>query len=255
MKIHYEISHSRLSDAPWVILINGLFANLNSWDQSIDDLTQCFNVLRYDCRGQGKSQKPDSPYHLKDHVEDLEALVSELELKSFFLVGISNGGRIAMLYSKLFSEKVLGQVIADSYDLIDGELNERLSTWKQANQLGGNELRFEVTTPWIFGNTFISQNKKLLSYFKDMAKKNDEKVVDHLITGALNTEINLHKENTRSLILVGEEDILTPLKIHQRINDGYIDSQLRKVPGGHASLLENPQIFTNEIIPFLKECV
>ncbi|MCP4914793.1 MAG: alpha/beta fold hydrolase [Oligoflexia bacterium] len=255
MNIHFETTLTKKEDAPWVILINGLFANLNSWDQIVDELSLEFNILRYDCRGQGQSFKPDCPYLLADHVDDLARIVNKLDLEKFFLVGISNGGRIAMQYSKKFQQKVIAQVIADSYDKIDIELEEKLKTWKQANLLGGNELRFEVTTPWIFGKTFIAKNQALLTYFKEMAKKNDVKVVDNLISGALKTNILLDKEKTRSLVLVGIEDILTPMEIQQRIQSGYVNSQLKKVPGGHASLLENPQIFTNEIIPFFKDCI
>lgn len=56
-----------------------------------------------------------------------------------------------------------------------------------------------------------------------------------------------------TLVLVGEEDELTPPEVAQEIADGITDSRLAVVPGsGHLSTLEAPDAVTAELVAWLK---
>ncbi|MBT4790789.1 MAG: alpha/beta fold hydrolase [Halobacteriovoraceae bacterium] len=253
MKLHYQINNSHESTKPWLVLINGLFANLDSWSNTVGDLEDHFRVLCYDCRGQGKSPKPPGPYLLEEHVDDLFELLRDLKIDKCFIIGISNGGRIAMLFSKKFPAMVLAQVLADTYSHISELMKLKLLSWKEANKIGGPMLRFSVATPWIWGESFIEDKPELIEYYRKRASIEKTDVVNALIDGALESDIDLESECTPTLMLAGEEDLLTPVSTHQEMIKNYQQGKYLTIKGGHASLLEYPQTFKQIVIPYIKE--
>lgn len=252
MKLNYKIENIEDSLKPWLVLINGLFADLRSWENCVTDLTENFRVLRYDCRGQGKSPKPEGPYLLEDHTDDLLKLLNELGIEKCFLLGISNGGRIAMNFSHLYPQRVIAQVIADSYAKLTNILKIQLNSWLKANQTGGGSHRFEVAAPWVWGRSFLENNEKLYNFYKNKANESDLKVIDSLISGAMQTDISLKDEKTPTLLLAGDEDLLTPIKTHKEILQNYHNGTFIEIKGGHASLLEYPENVKNVALPFME---
>ncbi len=63
------------------------------WDEQFQLFAQRFRVIRYDVRGYGKSDRPQSNF---SDYKDLYSLLNHLKVKSTNLVGVSNGGRIAL---------------------------------------------------------------------------------------------------------------------------------------------------------------
>src|SRR3954453_12973632 len=78
-----------------IVLVNGLADDLETWILQMDDLLGAgYRVLRFDNRGVGQSSKPEGPYTTRLFAEDTKALVDELGVREFHLVGVSMGGMI-----------------------------------------------------------------------------------------------------------------------------------------------------------------
>lgn len=253
MKLHYQTENLAERNKPWIVLINGLFTSLQSWDTIVPMLTPYFRVLRYDCRGQGESPKPTGPYTLEQHTEDLLELLNDLQIPKCSLLGISNGGRIALNFSKLYPERVRLQIVADTYYQVSDLMRMKLESWKDANRQGGPLLRFAVASPWIWGESFLNENKELVAFYKKRAGLVEDYVIDALIDGALDGKIDLNQEEIPTLMLVGDEDLLTPLKHHQEMISFFSNGRLSVVKGGHASLLEYPHSIEETVIPYIKD--
>src|SRR5512146_623635 len=83
-----------------VVLVNGLADDLETWILQMDDLLAAgYRVLRFDNRGVGSSSAPPGPYTTRLFAEDTKALVDELGLSDFHMMGISMGGMIAQEYA------------------------------------------------------------------------------------------------------------------------------------------------------------
>ncbi len=91
--IHYRLE----GEGPeTVVLVNGLADDLETWVLQMEDLLGAgYRVLRFDNRGVGLSAKPQGPYTTRLFAEDTKALVDELGVSDFHLVGVSMGGMIA----------------------------------------------------------------------------------------------------------------------------------------------------------------
>ncbi|MCF8058558.1 MAG: alpha/beta hydrolase [Bacteriovoracaceae bacterium] len=255
MQLNYKIENIEDKNKPWLIFINGLFAGLNSWDESVPYFTDEFRVLRYDGRGQGDSPRPVGAYQLKHLVEDLKNLVDSLNIDKASLVGLSNGGRIALEFANLYPRYVTNIVASDTYDEPSPLLQLKLKSWLDANRKGGPIHRFEVATPWIWGETIIQQRPELLDFYRERAGLEKVHVIEGLIEGAIEDHrIDITNIHCPTLLIVGREDLLTPPFMHERMLKKLTQGALKIVPGGHASLLEYPLTLKNTVLPWLLEC-
>ena len=102
--------------------------------------------------------------------------------------------------------------------------------------------------------SFNSKSELILAY-REKAESLRPHVVKALIAGALDTKINVSKLSVKTLLVVGREDLLTPVFIHEKMLSKISNAQLAVVDGGHASVLERPNIMEKTILPWLLELV
>lgn len=256
LELNYHIQKSTKESANWLILVNGLFATLESYNDVVHQLGDEFHILRYDCRGQGKSPRPEGIYSLENHVTDLHDLVEELDIINFSMIGLSNGARIALEYSRRHPARVSGVVACDTYDKPSELLKLKLQSWLKAFEEGGAYHRFDVATPWIWGETVVNKRPELVAAYRERAEELEEKVLRGLVLGAMEGDIRLEDIQCPIYFIAGKEDVLTPPYLHEKMLSSCRESsykhRLRIVAGGHASILEFPQTVKTEIVPFLR---
>lgn len=68
-----------------------------TWGKVIDGLKENYHCIAYDQRGWGSSDKSAASYTIKDLADDAQALIQELALKRYVLIGHSMGGKAAQL--------------------------------------------------------------------------------------------------------------------------------------------------------------
>jgi pimeloyl-ACP methyl ester carboxylesterase/DNA-binding CsgD family transcriptional regulator len=69
-------------------------------------LAQRLQVIRFDCRGLGLSDREVSDISLEARISDLDAVADKLGLKTFALAGIEGGGNLAAAYAQARPERV-----------------------------------------------------------------------------------------------------------------------------------------------------
>jgi len=85
------------------------------WRHWIRELSRYHTLVRYDERGCGLSDWNVDEFSLDAWVRDLEAVVDGLELERFPLLGISQGGPIAIAYATRHPERVSHLILHGSY--------------------------------------------------------------------------------------------------------------------------------------------
>ena len=110
---HYQLNGRE--DAPTVVLVHGFSVPYYVWDPTFDALIDAgFRVLRYDLYGRGYSDRPDVEYNLDLFTEQLEQLLSALNIdKPLSLVGLSFGGPVVARFANQHPEQVRGLVFFD----------------------------------------------------------------------------------------------------------------------------------------------
>lgn len=167
-------------------------------------------------------------------------------------MGLSNGGRVAMEYTRRFGENVKGLVACDTYDIPTPMMKAKLGSWLHAFEVGGGTHRFDVATPWIWGEDVFNDKSELLLSYRENANNVPAHVVRGLIGGAMETTIDISQINCPTLFVVGREDLLTPPFLHEKMVKKVKHAKLEIAPGGHASLIERPTIMDNQILPWIE---
>jgi 3-oxoadipate enol-lactonase len=103
-----QLYYERSGTGPSVVLLHSGFLDRRQWDPQFDRYASQYTVVRYDIRGHGRSSKPVAPYVDAD---DLRAVLDHLSLGDSFLIGDSNGARIAAGLAAGAPERVRGLVL------------------------------------------------------------------------------------------------------------------------------------------------
>ncbi|WP_084506238.1 MULTISPECIES: alpha/beta fold hydrolase [Amycolatopsis] len=85
------------------------------WAHWLDGLARRHTLVRYDERGCGLSDWDIGEFRFDDWVDDLELVVDGVGLDRFPLLGISQGGAVAIAYAVRHPERVSRLVLAGAY--------------------------------------------------------------------------------------------------------------------------------------------
>ena len=91
INIYYEIHGS----GEPLVLINGLGYDLWMWHKMVPGLAEQFQVITFDNRGSGQTDKPPGPYSAQLLAGDLAGLLEGLNIKRAAVMGHSMGGFVA----------------------------------------------------------------------------------------------------------------------------------------------------------------
>lgn len=85
------------------------------WRHWIHELSERYRLLRYDLRGSGLSEPDAGSADIETWVEDLDAIVDAAGLERFSLLGVCQGGAIALAYAALRPERVNRLILYGGY--------------------------------------------------------------------------------------------------------------------------------------------
>ena len=95
-----------------LVLIMGLGGGSSLWWRQVAFFSPEYQVITFDSRGVGRSEKPDTPYSMDMLVDDAAGLMETLGIASAHVYGVSMGGMVAqelaLRHPKLVSSLVLG---------------------------------------------------------------------------------------------------------------------------------------------------
>jgi 3-oxoadipate enol-lactonase len=99
----YSVNNIRLfvreqgQGAPALVFLHFYGGSSQTWQAVTDQLQARYRCLAYDHRGWGLSDKPATGYGIPELAADATALLAQLGLTSYVLVGHSMGGKVAQL--------------------------------------------------------------------------------------------------------------------------------------------------------------
>lgn len=109
--IYYQI-HSDNRDKPWVLLIHGLFGNLDNLSGLRRQLSASFQVLSIDLPDHGKSAFSDI-FSFEGYASKIATLLEQLNVSLTCAIGHSLGGKVAMTLALTYPEKISHLVVID----------------------------------------------------------------------------------------------------------------------------------------------
>jgi pimeloyl-ACP methyl ester carboxylesterase len=252
-RIHYERAGAGFP----LILLHAGIADSRMWEPQVAAFAQKFDVIRPDQRGFGKSELPPTPW---SPVDDLLALIDNLDLKPAHLVGCSMGGGLAIDFALDHPDRISKLVLVGS-------------------AIGGFELRpehahlFAAVAAARKAGDLEAMNEGMLHLFLDGPERPRGYVAEPL--RALFLDMNaiavradfdkappaqnvlairrLHEITAPALVIVGDKDVVPVLEAADLLVDSIPNARKAIIhDAAHLPNLEHPEEFNRLVVDFLR---
>jgi pimeloyl-ACP methyl ester carboxylesterase len=260
INIYYEIHGS----GEPLVLINGLGYDLWMWHKMVPGLAGHFQVITFDNRGSGQSDKPVGPYTAQLLADDLAGLLGALDIKQAAVMGHSMGGFVAQALVLSRPELVSKLILSDTNFGGPNHIpvtQEALAVLMDMQADPVERLRRGIVVSC--GPGFAEANPDEV---EEWVAHRIQNPVDHqgyqaqlaiglsLSTVEVSFEPRLKDVQAPTLILFGEDDKVVPPGNADLLASEISGSQVKILPGaGHFFPLEVPDEANGIIIDFLKQ--
>lgn len=236
-----------------VVMAHGVLLDHRMFDAQRRVLSDRYRVIVYDHRGQGRSEAPRHGYDMDTCSEDAAALIAALGAAPCHFVGLSQGGfvglRLAARYPKLVRTLSLLSTSAEH------EPRERARRYFWLNlgvDLFGPPVAFRAVSTTLFGRTFLAdparaaERERWFAHLAALPRRITRATRGVFARADVTTE--MMKILCPTMVLVGDEDVLTPLVCAERVMTGIRNCELVRVPHcGHSSSIEAPDAVTQAL--------
>jgi 3-oxoadipate enol-lactonase len=251
--LNYELDGEK--DAPVVVLSHSLGSSLDMWAPQRTVLEARHQVLRYDMRGHGHSDAPESVYSLEQLGEDVVGLLNALSISRVHFVGLSIGGMIGQVLALNHAERLRSLVLCDTSAYLPPAalpiVQERIAT---ARTRGLQGLVDGTLERW-FTPSYLKRNPPSVAVIRNqfLATSVAGYIGCSEAIGKLNFLERLPQITLPTLIMVGAEDPGTPVAASEAIHERIRGSKLTVLPSAsHLSNIEQADQFNSHLLAFLE---
>lgn len=244
-----------------LVLIHAGIANRRIWDDQFTFLAQHYRVIRYDVRGFGNSHTVETGSITYSDHQDLHSLLKLLGVERAFVLGVSNGGRIALDFTLAHPDMVQALVPICSalggYEFTD-EATEQKDAAADTALANGDiaqavelNLQLWVDGPW---RTAAQVNpiarERVREMLTQLCHQPEDTGERQSLEPAAITHLN--EIGVPTLVISGDQDVPDMLTIADLLAAGISGAEKVVMPGvAHLPNLEKPEEFNQIILDFL----
>ena len=239
-----------------LVLLHAFPLNARMWEPQLALAAHGWRVVAPHFRGfdGGIGDPPAST--VDDYAGDVIDLLDALHVEDAVVGGLSMGGYVAFAMLRLAPRYVRGLILADTRSQADTP--EGVAGRKRMLQLlaeKGPAAVADEMIPKLLGASTRANRPELADRVRALALSNPPEAIAGgiraLMTRPDSTPL-LRTIHCPTLIVVGEEDTLTPPALSEEMHRAIAGSELIIVPGaGHLSSFEQPDAFNSALAAFL----
>ncbi|MBU2712997.1 alpha/beta fold hydrolase [Zooshikella harenae] len=238
-----------------VVLLHGAGAGAVTWYPSISAIAEKFHVIAPDIVGYGESDKPSGAYDRPYFSAWLKGFLSALKITKAHIVGLSQGGAIALQFALDYPDLVDKLVLVDA-----GALGAKPSFMPFLGMLWMNSAPSRLANSFFSRYLLFKPEKRdpnhgyySIEVLKQKGGKNAFTQGRGSAVSAIPEE-SLQQIKSETLIIWGENDQLFSVE--------YGETAARIIPNatfyriqeaGHLSLMDQPEIFNKALLDFLND--
>jgi pimeloyl-ACP methyl ester carboxylesterase len=253
LKLAYQIQ----GKGPPLVLLHGGVTDSRSWRKQIEELSDNFQVIAWDAPGCGKSSDPPENINLGDYADYLYTFLQEIGAENPHLAGLSFGAGLAIEFYRKYPHIPKTLILASAYAGWAGSLSpdiveERLKKGIEQSEMPAGQ----VVDSWIPGlfsdlasDAIKEETATIMSDFHPSGMRT-------MLIAFANADLREVLPNIRipTLLLYGEKDQRSPLKVAESLHKSIPTSRLVVIPkAGHACHAEAPEAFNAEVRKFIYE--
>jgi len=249
--LEYAVS----GDGPALLLLHAFPLGLFMWDAQAEALA-AHRVIRFDARGFGLSDPGQGPLTMERIADDGAALLEHLGVAKAVVGGCSMGGYAALAFVRRHPQRLAGLVLQDTRAGADTEEAKAGRATLAAKVLAeGASAAVSAFLPKLLGETTKRERLALVTGLEErILATSPQAIADalHGLAARPDSGPTLATVRVPTLVLVGEEDVLTPPADSEAMAAAIPGARLEVVPrAGHLANLERPDAVNAALLAFL----
>ena len=235
-----------LGEGPPVVFLHPFPTNHEFWMPIARTLCARYRVILPDLRGHGDSGIGEGPATMEKHATDLARFMDSAGVGRAPLIGVSIGGYALFEFWRRSRGRVAALALCNTKASADTP-EVRAARLQAANDVleRGTEPFFDGMIPRLLGKTTREARPDLVNSALTMMRKmspEDVALVQRGMAERPDSVPTLKTINVPTLVITGDEDILTGVNEAQLIHQHTSGSRLRVIPrAGHFSPWERPE--------------
>ena len=253
-RIDYRIAGR--SDGEPLLCLQGLGADHRGWIAQRRALGARHRLLLVDNRGVGASERPPGPYDLEVMAADALAVLDDAGVADAHVLGASMGGVLAQVLAVRAPERVRSLVLACTACRHHDWRLELLTEWREVADARGMADLSQVAARWLVGPRMLRRVRRVLDLVApvalDVPAASFVAQIDAIVAMSDALRFELTEVAVPTLVLVGSQDVLTPLGDSEEIAELIPGAELAVVRGGaHGFMVEQAGAFNRTVLDFL----
>lgn len=239
-----------------LVLLNGVTQTAMRWQNIARTLSERFQVLTYDARGQGRSEVGTHVFTLDLHADDLAALLDKLEVPAANLVGFSHGARVALGFARRYPARVNKLVLCGVTAEPSALARTTYRSWFEVLRRAGLEAMVWCAVPSVVGERYLRGNEPFLDHFVRIAVgENCDAGIRAMLEGILHTYPPIAElaevVSAPSLCMSGSEDRLVRPAGAKKLACAMGGKYVEVKACGHYVPMEDPEAFCDLTLNFM----
>lgn len=241
-----------------VLLVSGLGGAASWWQPNLQAFAGRYQVVLHDHRGTGRSTAYEGAYSVEMLADDLLAVMDELGLRRAHLVGHSTGGAIGQVLAARAPDRVASLVLYASWAVLEPQMKACLELRRSVLRALGPEDYHRATPIFLYPPRHVRDHAPLIEQeiAAAIGASPPASILDARVTGILDFDGRpyLSKIRCPTLVLVAQDDILTPPYSSELLHEGIAQSRLSVLGyGAHGLSRTDPRNFEAAVLDFLAE--
>lgn len=239
------------------LLLHAFPLDSEMWEPQFESLGERFRLIAPDFQGFGQSDVVEdrSTYSMDTFAAQAKGALDDAGVSTVVVAGLSMGGYAAFAFWRSYRDTVAGLVLADTRAEADAPENieKRTSQQEAVGEKGPGAL-----TDGLLGALLSESTRtKKPEVVEQVRNFMDNPAAGYI--GALeamktrpDSVADLATINVPTLVIVGENDAITPAELSRMLHEHIAGSTLNVIPEvGHLSNLEEPEAFSAALSGFL----
>jgi 3-oxoadipate enol-lactonase len=239
-----------------LLLLHAFPLNARMWDGQLALADDGWRVIAPQLRGfdDGANEPPATT--VDDYAGDVIDLLDALHIKQVVVGGLSLGGYVAFALLRLAARYVQALILADTRPQADTPegVAARVRMLQLVQEKGPSAIADEMI-PKLLGETTRHTGSAVEDHVRSLVLANSTDAIAGAIRALMSRPDStplLASIHVPTLILVGEEDTVTPPVLSEQMHTAIAGSQLVRIPqAGHLSNLEQSDSFNAALAAFL----
>ena len=252
--------HEVGAGAETVVLSHSFLVDHRQFGAQIEALRGAYRVIAFDHRDHGRSGRATAPYDLAALVDDAEALLDALSVRSCHFAGLSTGGFVGMRLALRAPHRFHSLTLMDTSAEPEPS-RQRLRYRALLGVLGIAGVRPVLGSGMraLFSRSFLRDpaRQQEVARWRGRIADNDARAMIRFGNAIFDRDDlvgSLRRLAVPTLVMVGEHDRATPPERARTIAAAIPGAALAVIPdAGHLSTIEQPEAVNDVLVEFIRD--